>query len=73
MIRSTKDEVALEEVALGLKRIASAILPSGTAAGHDACGGTVDSLTEAVMGITGGLVQIAQALDRLAQAVEDRT
>jgi hypothetical protein len=34
--------------------------------GHDAAGGTVASLTEAVMGITAGLFAIAAALERIA-------
>lgn len=40
-------------------------------AGYDEAGGTVTSLTEAAMGITAGLCKIAEAIDRLASAVED--
>jgi hypothetical protein len=38
--------------------------------GQDAAGGTVDSLTEAVMGITAGLFAIAEAQGRVADALE---
>jgi len=52
-------------------QIAKAIGGSGSP-GHDAAGGTVDSLTEAVMGTTAGLVQIAEAINNLAEAVRER-
>jgi hypothetical protein len=39
------------------------------AAGRDAGGGPVESLTESVMGITGGLHRIADAIDNLAEAL----
>ena len=38
--------------------------------GHDATGGTVACLTEAIMGITAGLSEIASAINRLADAHE---
>ena len=53
-------------------RIAKSITPLGDAAGRDATGGTVGSLTEAVMGITAGLVQVASAIESLADAVSSR-
>ena len=40
-------------------------------AGHDAFGGHVESLTEAVMGQTAGLHAIAAAIVELAEAVRD--
>lgn len=51
-------------------RVATAIL-ANAAPGHDAAGGRVESLTEAVMGITAGLVAIAAAINHLAEAVRD--
>lgn len=54
------------EIADNLGLIANAILPYGTTPGHDAAGGTVVSLTEAIMGVTAGLMAIARALDKLA-------
>ena len=39
--------------------------------GQDASGGYVTSLTEAVMGVTGGLCQIAESIDRFGQMVRD--
>ena len=53
------------------RRIAKAIT-ADAGLGRDAAGGSVGSLTEAVMGMTAGLVQIATAIDRLAGAVEAR-
>lgn len=51
-------------------RIANSIAaPVG--AGRDAVGGVVASLTEAVMGVTAGLVQIADAISDLADAVRE--
>lgn len=41
------------------------------APGHDAAGGTVDSLTEAVMGVTAGLCRIADAIEAHTAAMED--
>jgi hypothetical protein len=50
--------------------IANAITPS-MAAGKDAAGGTIASLTEAVMGITAGLVRIADAIQEMAEAIRE--
>lgn len=61
-------EEALADLAYAATSIASSITPS-VLPGTDATGGTVASLTEAVMGITAGLVQVAEAIDRLAEAV----
>lgn len=56
-------------VDLSLDRIARAITDMDASRGHDAAGGTVGCLTEAAMGMTAALVQIAQAIERLADAV----
>ena len=53
-------------------RIADAITPVASSPGTDATGGSVSSLTEAVMGMTAGLVAIAEAIDNLAEAVRER-
>lgn len=52
------------------RNIALAITPNA-APGQDANGGTVASLTEAVMGITGGLDKIATAIADLASAIRE--
>jgi hypothetical protein len=57
---------ALEE---GFAKLANAITPIGVAPNHDATDGTVLSLTEAVMGITAGLVRVAESITYLADAV----
>jgi hypothetical protein len=54
-----------------INRVASAILPQDVGAGKDATGGAVISLTEAVMGITAGLVRVADALLDVANAIRE--
>lgn len=49
--------------------IANAISPLNTSRGTDAAGGSVNSLTEAVMGITNGLCKVADSISDLADAV----
>lgn len=61
----------IEAVQQAGQRIAGAILPPGIAGGNDAAGGRVESLTEAVMGVTAGLVQIADALNNVAEAIRE--
>lgn len=56
----------------GLVTLARSITPLTAATGRDATGGTVLSLTEAVMGVTAGLVRIADAIGDLADAVRER-
>ena len=51
---------------------ANAIMPLGAMKGTDAAGGCVGSLTEAVMGMTAGLFQIAAAIESLAESVRDK-
>ena len=58
------------DVARAAHRIASAITAPG-APGRDASGGHVQSLTEAVMGMTAGLQAIAEAIHHLARAIEE--
>jgi hypothetical protein len=56
----------------GFLALANAVTPSGALAGTDAAGGRVESLTEAVMGVTSGLLEIADAINNLAEAVRER-
>jgi len=56
----------------GFTKLARAITPLSALAGTDAAGGSVESLTEAIMGVTAGLVQIADAIGDLAEAVRER-
>lgn len=62
---------SIASLARSARAVAHAIL-APAAMGHDAAGGAVDSLTEAVMGVTAGLVQIADAISDLAAAVRER-
>lgn len=62
----------IQHLALATGKVADAITPRNAAAGKDANGGHVESLTEAVMGITAGLHRIANAISELAEAVRDK-
>lgn len=70
-----KEQVAMnfpaliEAVESAGRMVANAITPRAAAPGHDEPGGTVESLTEAVMGVTAGLCRIAAALHDLAEAI----
>ena len=61
----------LDRLARRAARIADAITPN-IVGNKDASGGHVESLTEAVMGVTAGLCAIAEAIDGLAAAVRKR-
>ena len=58
-----------DRIATALFRMGDAITPC-VAGSQDATGGHIESLTESVMGVTAGLVQIAVAIDRVADAME---
>lgn len=51
--------------------IADAITPVEASPGTDKTGGSVSSLTEAVMGIANGLVAISKSVEHLADAITD--
>lgn len=68
---STNFPEFIETVESAGKRIASAITPLGVCGGKDATGGHVESLTEAVMGMTAGLCRIAESLDNVAAAIRE--
>jgi len=59
-----------EGIENSIHTLANSITPSNVLAGHDAVGGTVCSLTEAVMGITGGLCRIAEAINNFADIID---
>jgi hypothetical protein len=61
---------AINSLAGSAKRIAVAI-DGDSAPGTDACGGHVGCATEALMGVTAGLVKIANAIHDLAEAVRE--
>lgn len=66
MYKATLSE-AIEE---GLNRLSGSITAQALP-GTDATGGAVYSLTESVMGVTAALVQIANAIDNLAESVRE--
>jgi hypothetical protein len=51
------------------RAVATAIVPP-VQPGTDAAGNHIESLTEAVMGVTSGLCRIAEAIEKLAEAVD---
>ena len=59
----------LSSLSRSTRQIANAITPMGVAGGSDGCGNHVESLTEAVMGITDGLIRVADSISELAEAV----
>ena len=54
-----------------LTHLGDAIMPFRATTGEDAYGGSVGSLTEAVMGVTGGLCRIADAIEALAESLDN--
>mgnify|MGYP006346391305 CR=1 FL=1 len=64
-------EAASERQAAAIQSLANAVYPANVFPSSDAIGGHVLSLTEATMGVTGGLVRIAEAVGELAAKVND--
>jgi len=64
-------KITEEKLADSISKLAEAIIPSGTLPGRDACGGTVASLSEAIMGITAGLNEIANAIYVLGEVIDN--
>jgi ABC-type transport system involved in cytochrome bd biosynthesis fused ATPase/permease subunit len=65
-----KKETDMDAAFEALRYLAHSITAKGEA-GTDATGGIVMSLTEAVMGVTAGLVKIANAIDGLADSADN--
>lgn len=65
------NEEQSEQLAHAILAIANAITPRAACASEDATGGVIESVTEALMGHTAGLVRIAEAIDNLAEAVRE--
>lgn len=62
----------VNSVANSIRALAKSILPPSAAPNNDASGTGVDSLTEAVMGATAGLMRIAESIGDLADAVRSK-
>lgn len=62
----------IDSLARAARSVAHAITPLDASPGHDAAGGTVASLTEAIMGVSVGLHSIADAIIELSEAVHAR-
>ena len=68
---NNEDFNILDESVTDAIRSVGAAITAPVAGGPDAAGGHVTSLTEAVMGMTAGLIRIAEAIDDLASSVSD--
>lgn len=66
-----EDDECANQIADSLRSIAHAITPLNAMPGQDETGGSIASLTEAVMGVTAALVKISDSIDYLAGAVSD--
>lgn len=66
-LQSTSDRSNLTDA---VRRLGAAITPNVIGC-SDATGGHVESLTEAVIGMTAGLCRIADAIESLAEAVRE--
>ena len=61
----------INDLSLAAWGVARSITPNA-APGTDETGGRIESLTEAVMGVTAGLCMIASSIDSLAEAIRER-
>ena len=61
----------IERLARCTAKVANAITPNNAVGGPDANGSHVESLTEAVMGVTASLLRIADSISELADAVRN--
>lgn len=67
----TAESDQLNNIANAIRRLAEAVLPYAAAPSEDASGGFVNSLTEAVTGMTTGLVRIADSINRVADSISE--
>lgn len=59
-----------EAIAAAIRSLANAVTPVGAGPAHDAMGGYVGSLTEAVLGITSALATIGHELSAIREHME---
>ena len=62
----------IEAVRYAGRQVADSITDMNASPGHDAMGGSVRCLTEAMIGVSNSLAAIAGAIKDLADAVRDR-
>lgn len=60
---------AIDELSRSVRKIATSIIPPDACPAHDNEGVYVDSLTEAVMGMSKGLSRLADAMESIATSV----
>ena len=64
------EQEQVDQISDAMKSIAGSILPRGVCGGNDETGAHVDSLTEAVMGLTSAGCKIALAIDGVANSLD---
>jgi hypothetical protein len=67
------ENIDSSKIAEAIIRFADAITPQNSVACTDAAGVNVSSLTEAIMGITAGLVGISDAIYTLGEVIDNHT
>lgn len=60
-----------DEISDSIRALAAAVTPPGSCGADDAAGTYCESLTEAVMGVTAGLVKIADALEMIGDEMRE--
>jgi len=65
------NEEQLIELTHAVQSVAESVTHQASGAGRDVNGGSVSSLTEAVMGISFGLARMADALESIAAAIRE--
>lgn len=63
--------MARPEIDDAIRSVANSITPLSALAGSDEHGGSIASLTEAVLSVSNSLCSIARAIEGLADAVSD--
>jgi hypothetical protein len=67
------ENIDSSKIAEAIIRFADAITPQNSVACTDAAGVNVSSLTEAIMGMTAGLVGISDAIYTLGEVIDNHT
>jgi hypothetical protein len=69
---SKENKLDPQKIIGALEWIGNSITPESVSPSDDATGVHVTSLTEGVMGVTAALVQIAEALNNVAEAIREQ-
>jgi hypothetical protein len=67
------ENIDVSKIAEAIIRFADSVTPQNSVACTDAAGVNVSSLTEAIMGMTAGLVGISDAIYTLGEVIDNHT